>query len=101
MSKIFDDVKRLEAMQAELDRQFDKAAQYPGEKAAQIAAGYAAVTETIHALKDSDAYFEETIRQLEDVGTEESRLQAIRMRQERRRHRPKCDRSEGRDRTFE
>lgn len=101
MSKIFDDVKRLEEMQAKLDRQFDKAAQYPGEKAAQIAAGYAAVTETIHAIKDSDAYFDETLRQLEEVGSEESRLQAIRMRQERKRHRPRCDHSEGRYRTFE
>ncbi|WP_371061521.1 hypothetical protein [Rhodosalinus sp. 5P4] len=101
MAKIFDDIKRLEEMQERLDRHFNKSAQYSGDKAAKIAAGYAAVTESIHALKESDAFFNETIRQLEKTGTEESRLEAIRMRRERRAMRPKCDLGGGRERTFE
>lgn len=101
MSKIFDDLKRLEEMQNTLSEKFDRVAPYRADYAGQAASGYAAVTKAIHELKASDAFFEETVRQIEEIGTDEARLKALGMRRERNRSRPRCDQSEGRFRTFE
>lgn len=101
MSKIFDDLNRLEEMQNKLSEKFERVAQYRADHAGQIASGYAAVTQAIHELKEGDTYFTEIVRQLESEGTKEARLEAMRMRRERNCLRSRCDLSDGRHRTFE
>jgi len=55
MSNIFDELQRLEEMQAKLDEQFDSAA-HPSEEAVQIADRMTAVTYAINKIKQTDEY---------------------------------------------
>lgn len=101
MSKIFEDLKRLEEIQAQLSEEFERVAPYRADHAGQVASGYAAVTTAIHELREGDGYFSEIVRQLQEEGTPESRSKASRLIRERNRMRPRCDLREGRERTFE